>query len=83
MPCDLIEGCQFFKDNMENLPKAAEYVKNKLCLGNYQSCSRFKIYQEYGGENIPYGLYPGDAEDVMKAVRCLRKKRQHEGKPQE
>ena len=79
MPCDLIEGCQFFNDNMENLPKAAEYIKNKLCLGDFQSCSRFKLYQEYGGENVPSCLYPGDAEDLNKAVRHLRKKRRREG----
>ena len=79
MPCDLIEGCQFFNDNMPNMPKAAQYIKNKLCLGDFQSCSRFKIYQEYGGEGIPEYLYPRDTEDVKKAVRCLRKKQQHEG----
>lgn len=72
MPCDLIEGCQFFNDNMENLPKAAEYIKNKLCLGDYQSCSRFRIYQEYGGENLPPYLDPVDVEQVRKAAQCLR-----------
>jgi hypothetical protein len=74
MPCDLIEGCQFFNDNMANLPKAAEYLKNKLCLGDYQSCSRYRIYQEYGGENLPPFLNPGDAEEVIKATQCLREK---------
>lgn len=78
MPCDLIEGCQFFNDNMRDLPKAAEYIKNKLCLGDYQTCSRFRMYQEYGGEDIPPYLDPVDAEEVMKAVQCLREK--HESK---
>ena len=74
MPCDLIEGCQFFSDNMKNLPKAAEYIKTKLCLGDYQSCNRFRIYREYGGENIPPYLDPADVEQVLKAALCLRKK---------
>ena len=78
MPCDLIEGCQFFNDNMENLPKSAEYIRNKLCLGDFQLCSRYRLYQEFGGENIPPFLNPGDAEDVRKAVQWLRKKQLRE-----
>lgn len=77
MPCDLTEACQFFKDNMKDLPKAAEYIKNKLCFGDYESCSRFRMYREYGGENIPPYLNPDDTEEVKKAARCLHLK--HEG----
>jgi hypothetical protein len=79
MPCELMEGCQFFNDNMKSLPKTAEYIKIKLCLGDYESCSRFRIYQEYGGENIPPYLDHGDAEEVRKATQCLRKKKECEG----
>ena len=78
MPCQLVEGCQFFNDNMANMPKSAEYIKTKLCLDNFQACNRFKIYQEYGGENIPPCLYPGDVEEVNKAIRGLRKKNRPE-----
>ena len=81
MPCDLIEGCQFFADHMENLPKAAEYIKKRLCLADYQSCSRFRVYQEYGGENIPPYLDPVDTEQVMKAALCLRKKKKSKESP--
>uniref|UniRef100_C6DZ04 Uncharacterized protein n=1 Tax=Geobacter sp. (strain M21) TaxID=443144 RepID=C6DZ04_GEOSM len=75
MPCDLTKACQFFKDNMKNLPKAAEYIRNKLCFGDYESCSRFRIYKEYG-ENVPPYLNPDDAEEVKKAARCLQMKRE-------
>lgn len=79
MSCELTECCQFFADKMESFPKAAEYIKLKLCLGDHTSCNRFKIYKEFGGENIPLGLYPDDNEEVKKIIKCLRKKHESEG----
>lgn len=75
MACELAECCQFFSDNMKNLPKSAEYIRNKLCLGDFESCSRFKMYKEFGGENIPPYLDFNDTEEVKKALQCLRNKR--------
>ncbi|HBG06382.1 MAG: hypothetical protein A2075_00240 [Geobacteraceae bacterium GWC2_58_44] len=79
MACELMECCQFFNDNMKELPKAAEYIRNRLCLGDHQSCSRFKIYKEYGAANVPPGLNDDDAEEVKKALQCLQKKQASEG----
>jgi hypothetical protein len=76
MQCELMECCQFFNDNMKNLPIAAEYVKSKLCLGDFESCSRFRIFKEYGGEKVISYVDQGDAEQVNKAIRCLRKKQE-------
>ena len=76
MACELLTYCQFFNDHMECFPKTAEYIKLKLCLGEYSSCSRFKMYKEFGGENIPPWLDPHDTEEVKKVVRLLRKKQQ-------
>lgn len=75
MACELVECCHFFKDNMKNLPKSAEYIRNKLCLGDYESCNRFRIYRETGGQDVPFDLYPEDVEAVKKAARCLQKKK--------
>jgi hypothetical protein len=74
--CDLLKCCQFFNDNMKNLPKAAEYIKNKLCLGDYQSCNRFRIYKESGAAGVPPYGDSGDADEVKKALECLRKKQE-------
>jgi len=74
MPCELISCCQFFKDNMKELPKSAEYVQAKLCLGDYESCSRYRIYKEFGAD-VPDYLHPDDVEQVKKAAQCLRKKK--------
>jgi hypothetical protein len=72
--CELLACCQFFSDNMMNLPKAAEYIKNKLCLGDYESCNRFRIYKESGGTNVPPYYDPADADEVKKALQCLQTK---------
>jgi hypothetical protein len=74
MSCELSACCQFFTDNMKNMPKAAEYIKKRLCSDDYTSCNRFKMYQEFGGKNIPPDLDPDDTEEVKKIIQCLRKK---------
>jgi hypothetical protein len=76
MACELMACCQFFKDNMKGLPTAADFIKKKLCLDDYESCSRFKIYKKFGRENIPHYLDPDDTEQVKKAMQCLRKKQE-------
>lgn len=58
MACEILEFCKFFKDKMKDLPRTAEYLKDKLCLGNYESCNRFRIFKELGVESIPHDLVP-------------------------
>jgi hypothetical protein len=74
MACSLMDCCQFFNDNMKEMPKTAEYVKDRLCRGNYEVCNRFKIYHEFGKSSVPRGLDPEDTEQVKKVLRCLRGK---------
>jgi hypothetical protein len=72
MACELIEYCQFFNDNMKDMPKAAEYIKSKLCYGDSQHCNRFRMYQQLGGMDIQCEPNPSDAEEVDKLVQRLR-----------
>ena len=72
MACDLIEYCQFFTDNMKNMPVAAEYIRSKLCYGNYQHCNRFRMYQQLEGVDIQCEPNPSDAEEVDKLIQCCR-----------
>ena len=73
MTCELLSCCQFFNDNMNNMPKAEEYIKKRHCFGDYASCNRFRIYKELGGEDIPRD-FDSDSEEVKKIIRCLQKK---------
>lgn len=75
MACELIQCCRFFTDNMKDLPKTAEYIRSKLCLDDFEACTRFRIYKEYGKESLLGALYPDDVEEVDKAVQCLREKK--------
>ncbi|MBU5611802.1 hypothetical protein [Geomonas azotofigens] len=73
MACELVECCQFFKDNMKDLPKAAQYIQSKLCFGDYQSCNRYQIYKQTG-EHLPFDLFPDDQEAIRKVKQCLSRK---------
>jgi hypothetical protein len=72
--CELLPCCQFFNDNMKSLPKSVEYIKNKVCLDDYGSCSRYRIYKGLSGDSITSYLDPTDAEEVRKVMQCLREK---------
>ena len=72
MACELIEYCQFFNDNMKDMPKAAEYIKSRLCHGDYEHCNRFRMYQQLGGVDIQCEPNPSDAEEVEKLIQYLR-----------
>jgi hypothetical protein len=73
MACELLACCQFFNDKMKNMPNATDYIKKRLCFGDYASCNRYKIYKEHGGESIPSHFDP-DSEEVEKIIQCLRQK---------
>lgn len=75
MACEVLGGCQFFKDSMENLLKTAEYLQHHLCHGDYERCNRYRIYKEFGVKDIPLDLHPNDAEEVKIIIQCLRTKR--------
>lgn len=72
MACEIVECCQFFKDNLRNLPKTAEYIQSRLCFGEYENCSRYRIYKVTGDENVPFHLNPEDQEAIKKVKQCLQ-----------
>ena len=69
MACELIEHCQFCHDNMKDMPKAAEYLKARLCYGNFEHCNRFRIYQQLGGADIQCDPISSDTEVVEKILQ--------------
>lgn len=67
-----MDCCQFFKDNMKDLPKTAEYIKNKLCFADFERCNRFRIYTAFGKGSVPSDIDPDDTEAVNKVLECLQ-----------
>jgi len=78
MECEILPCCQFFKEKMKDLPKAAEYIRDRICRDNYQSCNRFRIYREYGKEHIPGDLDPDDIMEAKRIIECLRNRAERE-----
>ncbi len=76
MACDIMECCQFFKDHMQDLPKSAAYIQDKLCRADFEKCNRFRVYKLFGKENVPPDLDPDDVGEVEKVLRCLQEKQQ-------
>ena len=79
MACEILECCQFFKDKMKELPKTADYIKTKICLGEYESCARYRILQEFGRGQVPLELHPDDTEEAKKVMECIGNRNQSEG----
>lgn len=71
MACENIDNCQFFIDIMVNMPKSADYIKNRYCLMHYEACARYRIYKEFGKERVPLRLFPFDADRVIRIVKRL------------
>lgn len=78
MACELLSCCQFFNNKMKDMPKTAEYIRNNVCRGEYESCTRYRIYKEFGGDHIPFSLHSDDNEEVKKVIQCLQNKRMSE-----
>lgn len=78
MACRLLDCCQLFKD-LESFPRTAEYIREKLCLGDYESCSRFRMFKGYEGKDPLLYLDPGDEESVKNVIRCLQNKEETGG----
>lgn len=78
MACSLLTCCRLFNDNLKNMPHSEEYIKKKLCFGDYSLCKRFQFFQEFGENDSPASLYPYDTEELKKMLQCLQKKRDSE-----
>ena len=69
MACELIEYCQFCNDNMKDMPKTVEYLKARMCYGNFEHCNKFRMYQQARGADIQCDHIPADTEAVEKIMR--------------
>jgi hypothetical protein len=56
--CECLPKCPFFNDNMKEMPKTAQRMKNRYCLGKFEECARFLIFKALGRDEIPQDLIP-------------------------
>ena len=69
MPCELFNRCNFFKLALADMPKAADYIKDKLCFGDYTSCTRyieFKLNNMHGKPTAD--LFKDDSETLRLTI---------------
>ena len=58
--CEYLEKCSFFNDKIQNMPSAADMVKEMYCKGNFKECARYMIFIALGKEKLPPDLFPND-----------------------
>jgi hypothetical protein len=71
MACEIIPYCKFIGDNLGSLPKTAEYIKQKQCLGDFESCNILKTYRNIFGNLILAHLDSHDIEELSKIIKYL------------
>jgi hypothetical protein len=62
MNCAKLSGCPFFHDKMANMPSAADVLKTKFCLGDFNPCARYQVSS--GGRPVPSDLFPNHSHRV-------------------
>lgn len=71
-PCELSDSCIFFNDKMPDMPDVADYLKDKYCRLHFEKCARFRIYKDFGRENVPTSLFPNEEELVDDIAKELK-----------
>lgn len=72
--CELCDTCLFFNDKMPDMPAVADFLKEKFCRADFVACARYRIYLEFGRENVPTGLFPNEEAMVEGIAAELRRK---------
>lgn len=67
--CELIQGCIFFNNKMQNMPATAELLKKKYCKDAFATCARYMVFKAIGRPGVPQDLYPQQAEKVEEIVK--------------
>lgn len=67
--CELIQGCIFFNDKMQNMPATADILKEKYCKDGYAACARYMVFKALGRPRVPPDLYPQQTEKAEKVIK--------------
>ncbi len=66
--CELTEKCIFFNDRMAEMPAMADIYKDRYCMKDSNTCSRYQVFKALGRENVPADLYPNDSEGAARIL---------------
>jgi hypothetical protein len=66
--CELLEGCIFFNDKMQDYPFAAGQMKQRYCVEGSVDCARFTVRDALGKEHVPVDLFPNDIDRAYRIV---------------
>lgn len=67
--CACLETCPFFNDKMENMPAIAGMIKQAFCLGSFEKCARYMVFEKLGRPGVPTDLYPSQTTRVTEILR--------------
>jgi len=67
--CELVGGCIFFNNKMQNMPATADILKKKYCQGDFASCARYMVFKALGRPKVPADLYPQQAELAEQVIQ--------------
>jgi hypothetical protein len=56
--CECLPRCPFFNDKMANMPTIANFYKERLCNGEFETCARYVVFRAKGREAVPADLFP-------------------------
>ncbi len=60
--CELLSTCNFFNDKMGHLPVTASIMKQEYCLGAFERCARYRVFEALGRGAVPEDLLPSASE---------------------
>jgi hypothetical protein len=67
--CELIQGCIFFNNKMQNMPATAELLKKRYCKGAFSTCARHMVFKAMGRPRVPPDLFPQQTEIAEDLIR--------------
>lgn len=68
--CELIQGCIFFNNKMQDMPATAELLKNKYCKNAFTACARHMVFKALGRLSVPPDLFPQQADKAEKIINA-------------
>jgi len=71
--CELLATCIFFNDRMSDYHAAADFLKNKFCLGNNSGFARYLFFRTLGREKVPRDLLPNDNDLGNRLIPNVRR----------